>query len=102
VRVAAVSSLSPLCAPVDVPGLPRCVRVPLRAVAARPALAARLGDAAIALVARHPALLERAMVLGAPPIDRRHVAEPATRRDTHSAFLAATAGGIGGLIRITW
>jgi len=35
-------------------------------------------------------------------MDRRHVAEPATRRDIHSAFLAATAGGIGGPIRITW
>jgi pimeloyl-ACP methyl ester carboxylesterase len=98
VRVAAVSSLSPLCAPVDVPGLPRRVRWPLRAIAAAPRLSARLGDAAVALVARHPELLERAMLVGAPPIDRRRVAEPATRRDTHAAFLAATACGIGGLI----
>ncbi|MDA0164204.1 alpha/beta hydrolase [Solirubrobacter ginsenosidimutans] len=95
---AVVSSLSPLCAPVDVPGLPRRVRLPLRAIAAAPHTAARLGDAAVALVARQPRLLERAMVLGAPPMDRRHVAEPATRRDTHTAFLAATSSGIGGLI----
>ncbi|WP_053227807.1 alpha/beta fold hydrolase [Solirubrobacter soli] len=98
VRVAAVSSLSPLCAPVEVPGLPRRVRLPLRAIAAAPRLAAKLGDGGVALVARHPRLLERAMLVGAPPIDRRRVTESATRRDTHSAFLAATASGIGGLI----
>jgi pimeloyl-ACP methyl ester carboxylesterase len=98
VRVAAVSSLSPLCAPVDVPGLPHRVRLPLRAIASAPGLTGRLGDAAIALVARHPRLLERAMLIGAPSIDRRRVAEPATRSDVHDAFLAATAGGIGGLI----
>src|SRR5262245_60446759 len=98
VRVAAVSSLSPLCAPVDVPGLPWRVRLPLRGIAAAPGLTARLGDAAIALVTRHPRVLERAMLVGAPPIDRRRVADPATRRDTQSAFLAATASGIAGLI----
>jgi pimeloyl-ACP methyl ester carboxylesterase len=95
---AAVSSLSPLCAPVDVRGLPKRVRLPLRAIAAAPGLATRIGDATVALVARHPRLLERAMVLGAPPIDRRHVGQPSTRRDTNTAFLAATSSGIGGLV----
>jgi pimeloyl-ACP methyl ester carboxylesterase len=87
-----------LCAPVEVPGLPRRVRLPLRAIEAAAELAARLGDAGVALVARHPRLLERAMLVGAPPIDRRRVTEPATRHDTHGAFLAATASGIAGLI----
>src|SRR5262245_8246255 len=85
--VAAISSLSPLCAPNAVPGLPRRVRWPLRAIAAAPDLAARLGDRTVALVARHPALLERAMVLGAAPADRRHVRSAAVRGEAHAAFL---------------
>ena len=96
--VAAVSSLSPLCAPVEVPGLPRRVRWPLRAIAAAPDLATRLGDRTVAMIARHPTLLERAMMLGAPPADRRHVQHATVRRDSHAAFLAATRGGIAGLI----
>src|SRR5262245_59551119 len=95
---AAVSSLSPLCAPVEVPGLPRRIRLPLRALAVAPGLAARLGDETVALIARHPVVLRRAMALGAPPADRSHLDEDATRRDTHAAFLAATAGGVAGLI----
>lgn len=93
--VAAVSSLSPLCAPVDVPELPRRIRLPLRALAAAPTLAARLGDRTVALVARHPVLLHRAMTLGAPPVDRAHVH---AHRAVHRAFLSATSGGVAGLI----
>ncbi len=95
---AVVSSLSPLCAPVDVPGLPKRIRLPLRALAAAPNTASSLGDHAVRLVARHPSVLRHTMALGAPPADRSNLAEPGTRRDTHAAFLTATAGGVAGLI----
>jgi pimeloyl-ACP methyl ester carboxylesterase len=98
VAAAAVSSLSPLCPPADVPGLPARIRLPLRALGRWPGPAARLGDAAVGLVSRHPALLLRAMALGAPPADRSHLDDAATSRTAVDAFLAATAGGIGGLI----
>ncbi|MDA0182957.1 alpha/beta hydrolase [Solirubrobacter phytolaccae] len=93
---AVVSSLSPLCAPVDVPGLPRRVRLPLRALATAPGPAARLGDRAVALVQRHPVLLRRAMALGAPPVDRTYV--DTTLRGAHASFLAAVQGGVSGLV----
>ncbi|MBE2314915.1 alpha/beta fold hydrolase [Solirubrobacter sp. CPCC 204708] len=92
---AVVSSLSPLCAPVDVPGLPRRIRLPLRALAAAPKLTARLGDRAVALVQRHPVLLQRAMTVGAPPVDRVHAA---TNSHAHSSFLTAARGGVAGLV----
>lgn len=92
---AVVSSLSPLCAPVDVPGLPRRIRLPLRALAAAPASATRLGDRTLALIARHPALLHRAMALGAPVVDRTHAR---TMTGAHASFLAATSGGVAGLV----
>ncbi len=95
---AAVSSLSPLCAPADVPGLPARIRLPLRALAAAPRTAARLGDAAVGFVARHPSLLLRAMTIGAPATDRSHLADGATSMAAVDAFLEATAGGIGGLV----
>ncbi len=93
---AVVSSLSPLCAPARVPGLPNRIRLPLRALAAAPGPAARLGDAAVSVIARHPSLLRRAMAFGVPAGDRRHIAQSA--HDFHAAFLAATAGGVAGLI----
>jgi pimeloyl-ACP methyl ester carboxylesterase len=95
---AAVSSLSPLCAPADVPGLPTRIRLALRAIAGAPALATRVGDAAVGFVARHPALLLRAMAAGAPSADRSHLADDATAATAVDAFLAATAGGVAGLI----
>jgi pimeloyl-ACP methyl ester carboxylesterase len=95
---AAVSSLSPLCAPADVPGVPARLRVPLRAIAAFPKAAARLGDAGVGLVARHPELLLRTMTAGAPPADRSHLADDATSRAAVDAFLTATAGGVASLV----
>jgi pimeloyl-ACP methyl ester carboxylesterase len=95
---AVVSSLSPECAPADVPGLPLRVRLPLRAIAAAPRPAARLGDAAVTLVRRHPRLLTRAMAVGAPPVDRSHLADGAASRTAVDAFLAATSGGVAGLV----
>jgi pimeloyl-ACP methyl ester carboxylesterase len=98
VAAAAVSSLSPLCAPAQVPGLPARVRVPLRAIARWPRATARLGDAAVALVERHPRSLRRVMALGAPPADRRHLADAGTSRAAAAAFLAAARGGVSGLV----
>src|SRR3954453_17535971 len=95
---AAVSSLSPVCAPSRVPGLSARIRLPLRAIAAAPRLTTRVGDAALALVAKHPSLLLRAMSVGAPPADKRHLADGATSHGVIEAFLAATGGGIAGLV----
>lgn len=96
---AAVSSLSPSCAPAEVPGVPARLRVPLRAIAAFPRLTARLGDVGIRLVARRPDLLLRAMTAGAPPADRSHLADDATSRAAVDALLAATAGGVASLVQ---
>jgi pimeloyl-ACP methyl ester carboxylesterase len=96
---AAVSSLSPLCAPADVPDLPARIRLPLRAIGAAPGPAAWLGDRAVGLVARHPELLVRAMACGAPAADRSHLADDAASRATVTAFLTATTGGIAGLVQ---
>jgi pimeloyl-ACP methyl ester carboxylesterase len=95
---AAVSSLSPLCAPANVPGLPARIRLPLRAIAAAPGAATRAGDAALSFVAKHPSLLLHAMAVGAPPADKSHLADGATSHGVVQAFLAATGGGIGGLV----
>ncbi len=95
---AAVSSLSPLCAPAAVPGLPARIRLPLRAIAAAPRLATRVGDAALSFVAKHPSLLLRAMAIGAPPADKSHLADGATSHGVIEAFLAATGGGVAGLV----
>lgn len=95
---AAVSSLSPLCSPAHTPGLPAHIRWGLRALAAAPRPAAWLGDAAVSLFARHPALLARTMALGAPAADRDHLADGASSAAAAEAFLAATAGGVAGLI----
>ncbi|WP_205695586.1 alpha/beta fold hydrolase [Conexibacter sp. SYSU D00693] len=95
---AAVSSLSPLCRPADVPGLPARVRVALKVLAAAPRAATWAGDRAVALVARHPQLLVRAMTVGAPPADRTNLADGATARAAIAAFLEATGGGLAGLV----
>src|SRR4051794_16189148 len=95
---AAVSSLSPVCAPAQVPGLPARIRLALRVIAAAPRLTTRVGDAALAFVGKHPSLLLRAMSVGAPPADRSHLADGATGHGVIEAFLAATGGGIAGLV----
>jgi pimeloyl-ACP methyl ester carboxylesterase len=94
--VGVVSSLSPLCAPADVPGLPRRLRLPLKLLAAAPRTCAALGERAVRLIARHPGILRHVMTLGVPRSDRGHVARSAL--DFHAAFLQATSGGVRGLI----
>jgi pimeloyl-ACP methyl ester carboxylesterase len=95
---AAVSSLSPVCAPAQVPGLPMRIRLPLRLIAAAPRATTRAGDAALSFVAKHPTLLLRAMSVGAPPADRSHLADGATGHGVIQAFLAATGDGVAGLV----
>jgi pimeloyl-ACP methyl ester carboxylesterase len=96
--VAAVSSLSPLCAPHAVPEMPAHIRLALRALAARPAAAARLGEGAVALVRRHPGLLVRAMTAGAPACDRSRLAGDEARAAAAARFLAAAGGGVRGMV----
>lgn len=96
--VATVGSPSPAFLPWAAPGMARRTRVALRAVATGPAATARAGTAAVALVRRHPGLLLRAMTLGAGAGDRELLAHPARAEAAVAGFLAATAGGIDGLI----
>jgi pimeloyl-ACP methyl ester carboxylesterase len=96
--VAAVSSLSPLCAPHAVPGMPAHISLALRALAARPAVSARLGEGALALIRRHPGLLTWAMTAGAPACDRHMVAGAEARAAAVRQFVAAAAGGVRGMV----
>ena len=97
--VAAVSSLSPLCAPHEVPGMPAHIKLALRALASQPDRSARLGESVVALVRRHPWLLARAMTVGAPACDRRMVAGEAARTAAAAQFLAAADGGVRGMVQ---
>ena len=96
--IGAVSSLSPLCAPHAVPGMPAHIRLPLRALAGRPGGAASLGEAVVAVVRRHPRLLARAMTAGAPSCDRGQLAGRDARAAAAAQFLEAAAGGVRGMV----
>lgn len=96
--VAVCSSLSPLGPPYAVPGLPRRVRVPLRAIAGRPETAVRLLDGALSVLRAHPGLTRRAMVSGAPQADRDLLGDPQAASAATGGLLAATAGGVRGLV----
>jgi pimeloyl-ACP methyl ester carboxylesterase len=97
--IGVVSSLSPLCAPHAVPGMPAHISLPLRALAGRPGTCAWLGEHAVALVRRHPWLLARAMTAGAPSCDRRMLAGREARSAAAGQFLAAAAGGVRGMVQ---
>ena len=96
--VGVVSSLSPLCAPHAVPGMPAHIRLAMRALAAQPGAAAWLGDAGLGLVRRHPGVVARVMAAGAPACDKRMLAARETREAAAAQFLAAAGGGARGLI----
>lgn len=97
-RVVTVSSPSPAFRPWTAPGMSLRARLALWAIATAPAAAARLGDAAAARVRRHPALLLRAMAVGADAGDRGLLEDPVRAAAAVDGFLAATAGGVGGLV----
>lgn len=79
-------------------GLPRAARIGLRAVRARPRACESAGDALLAVVRRHPRLVTRIMRGGAPPADRRLLAEVGAGERAAARFLAAADGGVGGMI----
>jgi pimeloyl-ACP methyl ester carboxylesterase len=97
-RVAVVSSLSPLCPPHETPGLRRRIRWALRLVERHPALVERLGDSCVSLIERNPRLLTRAIAACAAPAEKRRLAGAGEQRATSSAFLDATAQGVGGML----
>ena len=74
IATAAVSSLSPLCAPHAGPWMPVHLRLALRALVRRPDLVARSSVRVMKLLERHPRALGRLATLGATPADRRLLA----------------------------
>jgi pimeloyl-ACP methyl ester carboxylesterase len=96
--IGVVSSLSPLCAPHAVPGMPAHISLALRALAGRPGAFSRLGDGALGLIRRYPGLLARAMVVGAPACDRQLLAAREQRAAAAEQFLTAAGGGARGLV----
>ena len=97
-RAAVCSSLSPLCAPHDTPGMQRRIRLALGLLARRPDLCRAVGDRALPLIRRHPELLSRVIAAHAAPGERGRLRGPAERQAASSSFLAACAGGVSGLI----
>ncbi len=95
---AVCSSLSPLCAPHAVPGLAGRMRVPMRLISAHPGPATTTIDTFLRAARDHPRLLMRAMSVGAPPADRRLLDDPQARTTAVAGLLAATTGGVSGLV----
>ena len=98
IATAAVSSLSPLCAPHAGRWMPVHLRIGLRALVRRPELVARAGGRLMRLLERHPRALGRLATLGATPADRRLLADPEMGATAIDSFLAAAAGGVDGMI----
>jgi pimeloyl-ACP methyl ester carboxylesterase len=96
--VAVCSSLSPLCAPHDVAGVPAHVRAALRLVASAPGPTARTLDAGVGVIRRRPGLALRAMTAGAPAADRRLLDDDEASSTAVAGLLAATLGGVAGLV----
>jgi pimeloyl-ACP methyl ester carboxylesterase len=97
-RVALCSSLSPLCAPAQTPGLSPRIRLGLAALARAPKPCAAVGDAALPLIRRHPELLTRVVAAHAARDERAALEMPRERRAVSDSFLDAAAGGVGGMI----
>ena len=98
IATAAVSSLSPLCAPHAGRWMPVHLRIGLRALVRRPDLVARGGARAMRLVERHPRALVRLAYAGATPADRELLAAGDMSATAIDSFLAAAAGGVDGMI----
>ena len=97
-RVAVCSSLSPLCPPHQTPGLHRRIRLGLTLLARAPGPSATAGDAALRVIRRHPGLLPRVIAAHAAPCERERVLAADERASATTSFLAATAGGVRGMI----
>jgi pimeloyl-ACP methyl ester carboxylesterase len=98
IATAAVSSLSPLCAPHSGRWMPVHLRIGLRALVRRPDLVARGGARAMRLLERHPRALGRLAYAGATPADRELLAAGEMSATAIDSFLAAAAGGVDGMI----
>ena len=97
-RAALCSSLSPLGAPHLIPGTDRRIRIALGLVARAPRTAARLGDAALPLLRRRPALITRVIAAHAARCEREQVLEPCEQAAAIASFLDAAASGVSGMI----
>jgi pimeloyl-ACP methyl ester carboxylesterase len=95
---AAVSSLSPVCAPHAGTWMPVHLRLGLRAVVRRPDLAERGGARAIRIAQRRPRALARLARVGAAHADRELLAAAEGAGAAVESFLAAAASGVGGMI----
>jgi pimeloyl-ACP methyl ester carboxylesterase len=95
---AAVSSLSPVCAPHAGTSMPVHLRLGLRALVRRPDLAARGGARAMRIAERRPRALVRVARIGATPADRELLAAADGGTAAVESFLAAAAGGVRGMI----
>jgi pimeloyl-ACP methyl ester carboxylesterase len=94
---AAVSSLSPLRA-LAPRGVPLRLRVALALLLRAPRASAATGDAVVRALERHPRLLVRGMVSGAPAADRSLLDDPQASRTAALSFLAAARGGVRKMI----
>ena len=77
---------------------PLAAHLGLCAVRAAPRGCAVAGDAFVGLARRHPALLAYMICAGASEADRRLLAAPDARELAAGRFLAATRGGVAGMI----
>jgi pimeloyl-ACP methyl ester carboxylesterase len=97
-RVAVCSSPSPLCTLHRTPGLKRRVSLALGLLAHAPGPLARIGNGVLPLIRRRPDLLGRMIGLHAAADERLLLHAADERRAAADSFLAATAGGLRGLI----
>ncbi|MEA2276260.1 MAG: hypothetical protein QOC78_1220 [Solirubrobacteraceae bacterium] len=95
---AAVSSLSPVCAPHAGRWMPVHLRFGLRTLVRQPELAARGGTRVVGLLERHPAALARLARIGSTPADRRLLTSTEMGTTAVESFLAAAGGGVRGMI----
>jgi pimeloyl-ACP methyl ester carboxylesterase len=96
-RVAVCSSLSPLAAPHETPGILLRNRVALWLLAHAPGACTALGDAILPIVRRYPSLL-CSVIAHASPGERASLSQPAERHAASRSFIDATASGVRGMV----
>jgi pimeloyl-ACP methyl ester carboxylesterase len=95
---AAIGTLPPGLEPWRARGMSPTVRAALTVLQLAPRAAARLGDAALDTLRRHPGALARALAAAAPEADRRLLDEPEAREIAVRSFFAAAARGVRPMI----
>lgn len=96
--VAVCSSLSPLCAPYELPGLAPHVGLGLRALARAPHLGIWVLDRVAAVLRRHPEAVLRMLDVAQHVRGRRRCIDPGARADALGGLNAAASGGVRGLV----